>query len=58
MDERNDMDAKELTEKYWKQKAEIAELQKTVSYLEQVVEKLELKINDMDYDVRMLQRGK
>lgn len=52
------MDAKELTEKYWKQKAEITELQKTVSYLEQVVEKLELKVNDMDYDVRMLQRGK
>lgn len=49
------MDARELTEKYWKQKEEIAELQRKTNYLEQVVEKMELKLKDMEVDVKMLQ---
>ena len=49
------MNAKELTEKYWKQKEEIAELQRKVNYLEAVVEKTELKVRDMEVDVKMMQ---
>ena len=50
------MNARELTEKYYKDHADIAELQKRVSYLEQVVEKLELKVKDMEIDVKMCMR--
>lgn len=50
------MDARELTEKYWKQKAEIADLQKRVEELEAIVDKLQLKVTDMSYDVAMIQR--
>ena len=52
------MDARELTEKYWKQKAEIADLQKRVEELEAWIDKLQLKVNDMSYDVMMLERSK
>lgn len=50
------MDARELTDKYWKQKGEIADLQKRVEELEAIVDKLQLKVNDMSYDVMMLQK--
>ena len=50
------MDARELTEKYWKQKEEIAELQRKVNYLEAVVDKMDLKVKDMEIDVKMLQK--
>ena len=50
------MDARELTEKYWKQKEEIADLLKRTEELEAIVDKLQLKVNDMSYDVAMLQR--
>ena len=50
------MDARELTEKYWEHKRQIADLQKRVEELEAIVDKLQLKVNDMSYDVAMLQR--
>ena len=51
------MDARELTVRYYKQKEEIADLQRKVAYLEQVVDKLELKVKDMDVDVKMALRS-
>ncbi len=53
-----ELDARELTEKYWKQKEEIADLQKRVEELEAIVDKMQLKVNDMSYDVMMLERSK
>ena len=50
------MDARELTIKYYKQAEQIADLERKTNYLEQVVEKLELKVKDMEVDLKMLQR--
>ncbi len=50
------MDAKELTIKYNKMYDQMNEFQRKVSYLEQVCEKLEMKVKDMEIDVKMLQR--
>ena len=50
------MDARELTKVVDKQRGEITDLQKRVSYLEQVTEKLELRIRDMEIDLKMLQK--
>ena len=49
------MDARELTEKYHKQKGEIADLEHRVEQLEQIVQKMQIKLEDMVIDVKMLQ---
>lgn len=48
------MDAKELTEKYHKMKAEIADLEKKVADLEELVEKMRVAVNDGMIDIAML----
>ena len=50
------MDARELTEKYYKDHEKLNELERKVNYLEQVLEKLQLKVNDLDIDVRMIRK--
>lgn len=50
------MDARELTVRYNKQADQIAELQRKVNYLEQVADKLEMRVKDMEIDVKMMQK--
>ena len=52
------MNAKELTEKYYKDHADFAELQRKVEILQQFVDKLQLRVQDMDVDLRMMQQRK
>lgn len=49
------MNARELTEKYFEQSAKIAELEKDVSYLKDVMAKQQLKVKDMSLDLNMLE---
>ena len=48
------MDARELTEKYHKMKAEIADLEKRIAELELLVERMRLAVNDGMVDIAML----
>lgn len=50
------MNALELTEKYYQQKAQIKNLQETVDYLEQEVKRLRMFYEDLKVDVQMLER--
>lgn len=49
------MNARELSEKYFEQSAKIAELEKDVSYLKDVMAKQQLKVKDMSLDLNMLE---
>ena len=49
------MNAKELSEKYFEQSTKIAELEKDVSYLKDVLAKQQLKVKDMSLDLNMLE---
>lgn len=48
------MDARELTEKYYKMSGEITELKKTVDYLEQETQKLRRIVSDLQIDIKMM----
>ena len=50
------MDARELTREYGELVRRIDELEKKVGYLETLTEKQELKINDMQIDLKMSRR--
>ena len=50
------MDARELTKVVENQRAAVEDLSRKVNYLEQVIEKLELRTKDMEIDVKMLQK--
>lgn len=50
------MDAKELTKELSKILHRVDELEKTVSFQDQEIQKLQLKVNDMEYDLMDLQR--
>ena len=52
------MNAQELTMYVDNHRTRIEELEKTVKYLEQELEKQRLRIQDMEYDVMDLQRSK
>ena len=52
------MDARELTKELSKMIHRIDELEKTVKFQDQEIQKLQLKVNDMEYDVDDLQRRK
>ena len=49
------MNARELSEKYFEQSAKIAELEKDVSYLKDVIAKQQLKVKDLSLDLNMLE---
>lgn len=51
------MDARELTKKVTEQENRIFVLEKQVEYLTQEFQKQRLIIDDMQIDVKMLQRG-
>lgn len=51
------MDAKELTEKYYKMKKTVDKLDKQVEYLTQEYEKQRMIMSDLQVDVKMLSRG-
>lgn len=48
------MDARELTEKYFEMKREVADLEKRVNDLEELVEKIRAAVNDGIIDIAML----
>ena len=52
------MDARELTEKYYKDHEKLEDLERKCSYLTMVVEKLEMKYKDLEIDVKMLQKSR
>ena len=52
------MDARELTKELSKMTHRIDELEKTVKFQDQEIQKLQLKVNDMEFDVMDLQRSK
>ena len=52
------MDAKELTKVVDRQRGEITDLQREVSFLKQTVEKLQLRFDDMTIDLKMLERAR
>ena len=52
------MDARELTKELSKIIHRIDELEKTVRFQEQEIQKLQLKVNDMNYDLMDLQDRK
>lgn len=49
------MNARELSEKYFEQSAKIAELEKDVSYLKEVMAKQQLKVKDLIIDFNMME---
>ena len=49
------MNARELSEKYFEQSAKIAEIEKDVNYLKDVLAKQQLKVKDLGIDLNMLE---
>ena len=49
------MNAKELTEKYYEQAAKVADLEKDVKYLKDMMLKQQLKVKDMNIDLNMME---
>lgn len=53
---RINMDARELTKKYYDLNNQIIELSKKVEFLEQENSKLRMQVDDLKIDVKMLQK--
>ena len=48
------MDARELTDKYYKMSTDISELKKQVAYLTTETEKLRVLMDDLKIDIKMM----
>lgn len=50
------MNAQELTARYQADHQKLVEMEKTVGYMEQELQKLRMLMSDMEIDLKMLQR--